>query len=92
MDRKVYDSKFFGGIDFKDYWDLHSHPLYIRLDKKISCYFEIKELPTEGFTKADSLSALVNYVRKHDWAFLPRYWKVISIEIQAAINIPYTDL
>ena len=92
MDRKLYKVKLFGGIEFKDYWDLSRHPLYITLDKKQKPYFRIKEMPTAGYTKATSLTDIASYLRENEWSFESKYWKVISNEIQAAINIPHTDI
>jgi len=91
-DRKIYDTKLFGGIEFQDFWNLREHPLYIRLEKKQRPHFIFNEIPTLGYQKVDSLTGLANLLRKSDWVFLPRYWKHISYEIQSTINIPYTEL
>lgn len=55
MDRKVYDSKFFGGIDFKDYWDLHSHYSRIR-----ELFLESNELIIVSPFLMDDLGAFFN--------------------------------
>lgn len=92
MDKKVYDIKFFGGIEFMDHWDLRSHPLYIQFDKKQRPHFIFRESPMAGYIKVDSLTGLANQLRTNEWTFESKYWQSISHSIQAAINLPYTKL
>ena len=91
MERTSYDVKFFGGLDFHDYWNLNEHPLYVLLENK-KPYFNIRELPKHGFEKIDSLQSLADFLRRNDWVFQSKYWPYIYNEVQAAINIPYTKL
>lgn len=87
---KTYESKLIGGIDFKDYWNLRGHPLYIQLNKKQKPYFRFNEIPEEDYEMVNSLTAIRMVLDKHEWSGQDRYWKNIARSIQAAINIPYT--
>jgi len=89
-DRSCFEVKLFGGILFKDYWNLKDNPLFVRLDKKSKPYFYFQELPCSTCEKIDSLSTLSNYLKKSDWVFIPKYWDYLSIGLQAMINIPKT--
>lgn len=92
MERKVYDTKFFGGINFNDYWDLRNHPLYISFDKKNKPYLKFKENPDLEYIKVESLTDIANIFKKNDWVFQTKYWKFISHTLMASLNIPYTKL
>lgn len=89
---KIYEIKLIGGIYFEDYWNLREHPLYIQLNKNQKPYLRYIEIPTEGFTMVNSLTAIRIVLDQHDWSGEKRYWKNIARNIQSAINIPYSTL
>lgn len=91
MDRKIYDTKLFLGIDFNDYWDLHNHPLYISIDRKQKPYFKLREIPISGYIKVASLDDITNFLGKNEWTFQKKYWKFISHSLIAALNIPHSN-
>jgi hypothetical protein len=86
----VYQTKIFAGMDFKDYWNLAAHPLYFKLDKKEQPFIHVDEEYYEGATKTNSLQAIVNFLREHDWVIEKKYIGDITRYIQAAINMPFT--
>lgn len=92
MNRESYDTKLFGAIQFEDYWNLEKHPLYLKLNKKEKPYLLFNEEPIKGYEKVKSLTDVANFLRRNDWAFQNKYWGNISHTIQAAINLPYTEL
>lgn len=87
-----YEIKLIGGVYFTDYWNLSEHPLYVTLDKKQKPYFRFNEIATEGYVKINCLQALKIVLDNHDWCYENRYWEKTARQIQAAINIPYTEL
>jgi len=88
---KRYETKYFGGIEFYDYWDLRNHPLYIKADKKIGKpYMKFDEVHFDGAVKVSSLSDISHALMKLNWTSEDRYWKYISRTIQSMVNIPWT--
>lgn len=92
MNRKSYDIKSFCEVTINDYWNLREYPLYFHLNKKKKPYVTIRELPSEGYVRIDSLQKLSNHLSKFDWTYQPKYWSEISHFIRNVLNLPYTEL
>lgn len=87
---QCYDLKLIGNIEFYDYWDLKTHPLYISATKTKTPYIKMDEIPFKNAEKVSSLTAISRYLGKFDWTSEPRYWKKITEYIQAFLNVPFT--
>ncbi|KAF2520066.1 hypothetical protein E0W68_02260 [Flavobacterium salilacus subsp. salilacus] len=92
MEKKSYDIKLFGGIEFEDYWNLREHPLYVLVNKKHKPYIQFLEEPADGFEKVTSLHSIALYLRSNGWTFESKYWQHISIRLKGALYFPYTEL
>jgi hypothetical protein len=87
---KVYDEKFFGGVDFYDNWNLREHHLFMMVEKKEIPYLRINEEYFDNSIEVKSLQDIANYLRKEEWIFESKFWIYASRYIQGYLNSPYS--
>ena len=87
--RTPYETKYYGDVNFHDYYDLSNHPLFISLSKKQKPYLLCSEVPKFGYEKVASLSAITKYLRENIWHLGDRYWPNISHTIINILNCPF---
>lgn len=87
---ECHDLKFIGNLQFYDYWDLKTHPLYISATKSKSPYIKMDEIPFKDSEEVSSLTAISRYLAKYNWIYEPRYWKKVAPHIQASLNVPFS--
>lgn len=90
MFKKLYETKMINASEFYDFRDLEKYPLYIKFAKIKYRLLWIDLFPSEELTKIDSLQAFKWFLDKNDWVYEEKYFKMVCLEFQSEINLPYS--